>query len=208
MIHLTLVRHGETDWNQERRYQGQTDTPLNAAGRQQAERLARRLAGSAQSGGASPPIDVIYASDLKRAWETAAVASAALGVAAHADPRLREMAFGSLEGMTFAEAQARHPEMTTAWLADREEPFPGGEPYSAFSARVARFLDDVQRDHQGQRVLVVAHGGPLKEILRLALAMPPDGKWAFQIDNASISELLLYDGSPVLALLNDTHHLG
>ncbi len=196
---LFLVRHGETDWNLERRYQGQTDTPLNEAGWQQAERLARRLAGC--------PFDVIYTVTLKRARQTAEAIAVRLGVPVRPDPRLREMRFGLLEGLTFDEAQARYPEMAAAWLTDREQPFPGGETFSQFSARVQGFLDEIRQAHDGQTVLLVSHGGPIKEMLRLALGMPPSSRWAFQIDNASVSKLKLYHDAPILVLLNDTHHL-
>ena len=199
MVHLFLVRHGETDWNLERRYQGQTDTPLNEAGRRQVERLARRLAGC--------PFDAVYTSDLKRARETAEAIAARLGIPIQPDPRLREMRFGILEGLTFDEAQARYPEVAAAWLANRERPFPGGETFSQFSARVQGFLDEIRQAHDGQTILLVSHGGPIKEMLRLALGMPAGGQWVFQIDNASVSELKLYHDTPILALLNDTHHL-
>jgi broad specificity phosphatase PhoE len=88
---LLLVRHGETDWNRDGRWQGGSDTRLNDLGREQARALAERLDGS---------IDVLYSSDLARARETAEIVAAKLGLEVHVDPRLRERSFGSWEGRT------------------------------------------------------------------------------------------------------------
>ncbi len=201
MLRLLLARHGETDWNAQGRYQGQSDVPLSAAGRGQAELLALRLMGE--------KFDALYASDLERAWQTARIIAEKAGVEVKPEPRLRELNFGVLEGLTFDEAQARHPEAIAAWLEDYNQPPPNGEPLEAFSSRVLSLLESLQKDHPGQSVLLVAHGGPLGELLRLALGLPPERRWAFAMDNASLSELVLGDdGFPFLKRLNDTRHLG
>jgi len=200
VLRLLLVRHGVTDWNTARRYQGQTDTPLNAEGRRQARLLARTLAGET--------VDTLYASDLKRAMETAVILAETLGVHVESTKALREMRFGVLEGRTWAEAQASDPEMLAAWLADRDTPPPGGETQTAFTARIADFLDTIRREHDGQTVLLTAHGGPLKEIIRLALGLPPEQRWAFKLNNTSLSEMHLYDDTATLVRLNTVCHLG
>ena len=97
MLHILLVRHGETEWNKERRYQGQVDIPLSIIGKQQAALVAESLEGR--------KIDVIYASDLKRAWQTASAITQKNGLDISSEPRLREMGFGVLEGLTWDEAQ-------------------------------------------------------------------------------------------------------
>jgi broad specificity phosphatase PhoE len=199
VLRLLLVRHGVTDWNAARRYQGHTDTPLNDEGRRQAHLLAHTLAGET--------VSRLYASDLKRAAETAAVIAEALGVHVESTKALREMRFGVLEGRTWAEAHASDPEMLAAWLADRDSPPPGGETQTAFTARVADFLACIRREHDGETVLIVAHGGPLKEIIRLALDLPPEKRWAFRLDNTGLSELHLYDDTAILVRLNVTSHL-
>jgi broad specificity phosphatase PhoE len=114
MLHLMLVRHGESEWNAQRRYQGQSDVPLSALGRRQAELIAERLAGG--------KIDAVYASDLARAWETARPIAEKNGLKVISEPRLRELKFGVLEGLTFDEAQAHYPEMMAAWLNDFNRP--------------------------------------------------------------------------------------
>jgi broad specificity phosphatase PhoE len=138
---LLLVRHGETDWNAERRWQGHTDVPLNARGREQAHALAEELA-------AEPP-DVIYTSDLSRALETAEIVGGMLGLAVVADPDLREIDVGSREGLT-AEQVGDCP-----W---------DGEPHEAHATRVLRAVGRIAEHHPGRRVLVVAHGGCLRRI--------------------------------------------
>lgn len=199
-MRLILVRHGETDWNTERRLQGHAAIPLSDRGRRQAASLARRLAGQS--------IDACYTSDIRRALDTATIIGETLGVKAKPDPRLREMAFGLLEGLTFDEAQTRYPEMMAAWTKDRNIPLPGGEAFNQFSARISAFLDKLKQTQQETTLLLITHAGPIREIIRLALGLPAEGHWYFQVDNASLSELSLADDQPVLACLNDTHHLG
>ena len=99
MLRLILVRHGETEWNAQRRYQGHSDVPLSALGRRQAARAAERLA--------ALKIDAVYTSDLGRALETAEIIAEQRGLEVCAEPRLRELNFGVFEGLTFDEAQAQ-----------------------------------------------------------------------------------------------------
>lgn len=200
MLTLLLARHGQTEWNNSRRMQGHTDTALNSVGHQQAARLAIRLA--------AENIDAIYTSDLSRAAQTAATIADGLGIEATPDPRLREMAFGVIEGLTFEEAQAQHSEMVNAWLDDYDQPPDGGESYSDFSARLAGFLEWLRARHEGDTVLLVTHGGPIAELLRLVLQMPPSGHWYFKLENASLSELRFYGEHPLLVRLNETAYLG
>lgn len=200
MIRLLLVRHGETEWNVQHRYQGQSDVPLSELGRKQANCLARRLV--------NEKVGASYASDLKRAWETASIIEMKIGTGIIPEPRLREMNFGVFEGLTFHEAQVRHPDIMAAWLKDYNQPPPDGEQLNVFSARVMSFLDDLQKKHSDQTILIVAHGGPLSEMIRLVLGLPSERRWSFAMDNASLSELILGEpGYPVLKRLNDANHL-
>ena len=199
MIHLYMVRHGETDWNRTGRYLGRTDIALNEAGRQQAAHLAQHLSGR--------PVDAIYASDLQRALATAAIIGEQVGLKPIPDGRLRELAFGAFEGLTFEEARQKHKNMLDAWLDDPDVPPAGGEAFSAFSARVGAFLDEIKTKHDGQRIMIVAHGGPLREVLRLTLGLPRAGHWYFKLDTASLSELAIYDAGPLLHKLNETGYL-
>ena len=200
MVRLILARHGETAWNAQKRYQGQADVELSETGRRQAASLARRLA--------QEEIHAIAASDLQRAWETAQAIAAPHGLSVRAEPRLREINFGDWEGLTYGEIQKRDPQALAAWEADPfHVPPPGGETLAQVAARVQSALDDVTRSHQDQTVLLVAHGGPLRILLCLALGLAPRTQWQFRLDTAAISELEIYDGGAILNYLNDTKHL-
>ncbi len=153
MTTLWLIRHGQTDWNLEGRYQGQSDVPLNAAGMAQAEAFAASLCGQ--------QFDALYTSDLARALQTAQVIAACTGLPVQADPRLREINQGEWQGRTLDEikgiynecAQAKHlaidPASTRA---------PGGESVLEVSQRMAQAANDIARRYPNGRVLVVSHG--------------------------------------------------
>lgn len=200
MPRLILARHGETDWNAERRYQGIQDIPLNARGMAQAAALAERLA--------KERVDAIYASDLQRARGTAQAIAAPRGLPVRADPRLREIAFGAWEGLTYDEIQAQYPADLARWLADPEGcPPPGGESLAQLGERVESLMRDIAAEHRHQTVLVVAHGGSLQTLLCLALGLELTGRWRFRLDPASVSEVHLYPEGAIISLLNDCHHL-
>jgi len=199
MLHLMLVRHGETQWNAQRRYQGQSDVPLSELGVRQAELVADWLAGY--------KIDAVYASDLRRAWETAQIIGKKSRLDILSEPRLRELKFGILEGLTFDEAQEQYPEIIAAWLDDFHQTPEGAETIDLFNARVISLLEDLKRKHDGQVVLLVAHGGSLSEILRVVLELSPQKRWYLELENASLSEVLIAEDFISLKRLNDTCHL-
>jgi broad specificity phosphatase PhoE len=162
-----LVRHGETDWNAEERWQGHTDVPLNAVGRQQALGVVALLRGKEISG--------VVASDLSRAHETARIVAAGLGLGvAYVDPDLRERSFGCFEGLTRGECEMLHPEAWRAWLVDRRPP-EGGEAHEALTARavagVRRAAERLAR-HDAPAI-VVTHGGTLRAIVAAATGHLP-----------------------------------
>jgi broad specificity phosphatase PhoE len=137
---LLFVRHGETDWNSERRWQGHADVPLNARGREQARALAERLAGER--------VDAIYTSDLSRARETAEAVAAHLDLEVVVDPDLREIDVGPLEGLIF-------DEQPDEWH---------GEPKEAHAERVLGAVRRIAERHPDGRVLVVTHGGSMRRV--------------------------------------------
>ena len=200
MLRLLLLRHGETHWNAAARFQGQRDIPLNQRGRRQAAALASAMAGEA--------IHTLYASDLRRAWETAQPIATIAGLTAQPEPRLREMSFGVWEGLTYGDIERRDQGALTAWQADpsRVSP-PQGETLTQVANRVREAYDEMVCNHMGHTVALVAHGGPLKLLLCLALGLPPCSHWQVTIDLGSISELRIYEQGAILTRLNDTHHL-
>ena len=158
MTTLLLLRHGETDWNRDGRWQGHSDTQLNEEGRQQARRVAAQLA----------DIDVIYASDLARARETADIIAAELGLDVRIDARLRERSFGAWEGLTAPEIEEQFAEDLASWrLGDGAGPH-DAEPFDVFAARIHDFVDEVVGRHPDKTVLVVGHGGSIRVIHALA----------------------------------------
>ena len=158
MTTLLLVRHGETDWNRDHRWQGHADPPLNDRGREQARELAAEL---------ERP-DVIYASDLSRARETAEILAASNGAPVRIDARLRERYFGAWEGRTSAELEAERGDAFARWRAGEGHGADDAEPYVEFAGRVRSFVEDVVERHPDEEVLVVAHGGSIRAILALA----------------------------------------
>jgi broad specificity phosphatase PhoE len=199
VIRLVMVRHGETDWNAQHRYQGHADIALSARGRKQVEAAARKLA--------SESFDAIWSSDLARAWETAQAIASAGSHEVQPEPRLREMAFGVFDGLTHEQVMARHADVFDAWFADGEKPPPGGEKASAFEARIGAFFGEIRSSDTLSAVLIVAHSGTLRELIRMALDLPPGAQWRFRMDNASISEIHVYEEGCVLHRLNAVDHL-
>ena len=159
---MLIARHGQSDWNQEKRWQGHADRPLTERGREQAEALADRLA--------HIELDAVYSSDLQRARDTAAVVAEKQGLELRQLPELREVDVGSWSGLTRAEAEERFPEGFARW----RDGYPGwkdGETYEAMTDRVLGAVDRIAEEHEGGRALVVSHGGPIRAIHAAALGL-------------------------------------
>ena len=158
MTTLILVRHGETDWNRDGRWQGQADAPLNERGREQAHALADELAGE--------DVAAVYASDLSRARETAEIIAARLDRSVDVDARLREVHVGGWSGLTMAEIEAGFPDGVARWYdGDPSHAFDAGETYATMGERVVAALEEIAARHPGEQVLVVLHGGPIRALL-------------------------------------------
>ncbi|HUZ16194.1 MAG TPA: histidine phosphatase family protein [Gaiellaceae bacterium] len=167
MTTLLLVRHGETDWNAERRWQGHADVPLNARGRAQAQTLAEQLA-------AGEPVSVVYTSDLARARDTAEIVARRLGVEVVPDRDLREIDVGSRQGRTWSEIDD-----APAW---------DGEPKEAHARRIVTALLRIATAHDRERVLVVTHGGSVRRVLEHV------GAESEAVANCSIWKCIVADG--------------
>lgn len=163
MTTILLARHGETDWNRERRFQGHADPPLNDLGRTQARELATRLAGEA--------VVAVYTSPLRRAHETALIVGEALRLAVETRPALREIDVGSWQGLTRDEIEARFPEDYRRWLGGGSG-WSGGETYDELRERVVPELLALARRHAGRRVVVVCHGGTMRAAQAAAHRLP------------------------------------
>lgn len=167
---VIVWRHGQTDFNLQRRFQGQSDIPLNAVGLDQAERAAAVLAAR------SP--DLIVSSDLLRAAVTADALAARLETSVERDPRLREMAFGEWEGLTREEIAAVWPEELHKWVTGGDPKPPGGETRSESSLRVARAITDIVTTSDAESIAIVAHGAVLRGAAEILLDMTGTGRLA------------------------------
>jgi alpha-ribazole phosphatase len=199
-MRLYLVRHGETDWNAARRYQGQSDIPLNQTGIQQARKIAGRLS--------KEKIDAIYSSDLNRARETAEQIAQPHKLKVIADARWRELSFGDWEGLTYPEIQAKAPEELALWQSNLTQYAPPhGETLAQLAERVLPAFDELRALYAEQTVLIVSHGGPLQILLCHALGVGFQRHWQFSISQTALSILSLYTDGAILELFNDTSHL-
>jgi len=198
-----VVRHGESTWNADGRYQGQTDVPLSHIGILQAAALAERLT--------DQHFDAVYTSDLARASRTAdAVAERLAGrPSVQPEPGLREIDVGDLGGLVLADIQARHPGYLRGLRADPwSTRRPGGESMQDLFARCGAAFDRLRARHAGGRVLVFTHGGVVRVAVGLALGGVPSHAWArLSVTNTSITRVLLGPDSGTLLGFNDDAHL-
>ncbi len=200
MTELVFIRHGETDWNRQHRFQGQIDVPLNATGLAQAQRLAARL-------GAEPPA-LLVSSDLQRAQQTAAPLATAWARAPLLAPGLREQSFGLLEGLNIPQIQQQHPELWRDWLIQQSDyALPGGESTRQFHSRVWQAVQALVAQHGGQRLVVVTHGGVLDMLWRSARGEPLDGLRQCLIPNTGINRMRWAGGQLHVDAWGDDSHL-
>jgi len=201
---IIAVRHGETDWNVATRMQGHTDIALNATGQWQARQVALALA--------DEPVACIYSSDLIRAHATAqAIAEHTRNDAARnvqLQPGLRERGFGMFEGHTYADIETLWPEDSRRWK-QREPDFapPGGESPAQVMERVERTITALAAQHLGTQIVVVAHGGVLDMLYRLATRQTVSAPRTWELGNTAINRLLWTPDGLTLVGWADTRHL-
>jgi broad specificity phosphatase PhoE len=185
---ILLARHGETDWNRDGRFQGHADPPLNRTGRAQAVELSVALM--------AEELAAVYSSPLRRALETAEVVAASHGLEPVQVDSLREVDVGSWSGLTRAEIEQRFPEQFARWR-DHGQGWEDGETYEEMGARAVAALLELAASHEGERVLAVTHGGPIRAAFAFA-----DGtthaearRLGPEIGNTFVAELAVEDGA-------------
>ncbi len=192
---LTLIRHGPTEWNATRRFQGRTDVPLSPRGSAQALAIANRLRDESWQR--------IYSSDLSRALATARIVGAARAMEIVTDERLREFDFGRWEGLTWGEIVARYPHLADLGFAAAKQYAPeGGESFAQVRDRLASFVGDLAKE-PFDAVAVVTHAGPLHAIFSaLGLEEP-----ALHFTPGGITRIEMERGKAVLISLDERGHL-
>ncbi len=158
MTTLVLIRHGQTDWNVEGRWQGQSNPPLNRCGRQEAQRTAQELQ--------NLEFAALYSSDLRRAMETAQIIRHSVHSPVVPDPRLREIHLGKWQRMLSSEIQIQYPDEFQLWHSSPLSVHPpGGEDIQTLATRVMEAVNEIIARHPDQRVGVVAHELPIAAIV-------------------------------------------
>ncbi len=197
---LLLARHGRTEWNATRRFQGQADVPLDDVGREQAHALAAGLAGE--------QIDALVSSDLLRARETAEIVAADRGLDIVFDERLREIDVGTWSGRMLADIRGEDPGLGGRIERGEDPPRGGAETLAELRARVAAALADALPRAPDGTLLIVAHGGVVRTIAVYLLDIPDALAGRLHSGrNTSVSEFALADTGPQLVRWNDAGHL-
>ena len=197
---ILAIRHGETAWNVDTRIQGHLDIPLNDTGHWQAERLGQSLV--------AEDITAIYASDLSRAHETALYVSRASGVPVVAELGLRERGFGDFEGRTFAEIEVALPDQAERWRK-RDPLFApnGGESLLQVQERVLASVNRLAKQHPGELIVMVAHGGVMDVLYRAATRLSLQAARTWLLGNTAVNRLLWTPEGLSLVGWSDTQHL-
>ncbi len=198
---IIAVRHGETSWNVDSRIQGQKDIDLNETGRWQASRVGAALKGE--------KISAVYSSDLGRAHQTATPIAQAAGIPVIPNEGLRERSFGIFEGKTFNEIRETWPDHATNWRKRLPEwaPPEGGESLLQLRARVTQTMMVLAARHPGEQIVVVAHGGVLDTLYRIATGQEVNSPRTWQLPNGAINRLLWTPEGFTLVGWSDTQHL-
>ena len=200
MTELILIRHGETDWNRELRFQGHVDVGLNEIGLEQARRVARRLEGER--------VHRLYASDLLRARQTATPVGAGLRLSTVADPALREQNFGRVDGMRVDDIKLQYPQYWDGWLRfEADFCMPAGETTRQFHRRIMDAVNRLVAAHPGETLAIVTHGGVLDMIYRTARSLGLDGPRQSDIPNAGFNRVRVREGGIDVLTWAEVGHL-
>jgi broad specificity phosphatase PhoE len=201
MTRVILVRHGQTTWNREERFRGQSDVPLNETGLGQATRTARRIAAEW-----SP--EAVYCSPLQRARETAQVIAQPFGLQIQSHPGLNDINFGLFQGLTVPEATERWPDVVHAWFSTPHLALlPQGERLAEVSARAMAAVNELVGRHSGSTIVVVGHLVLNRVILLGIMGLGLDRFWRIGQDTCAVNVFDAEDGDFSLLALNDTCHL-
>ena len=200
MTRIFLIRHGETEWNNEGRLQGNSNVLLSPEGIHQAQLLA-----------AHAPfhnIDAIYSSDLSRAVHTAEILADRFGLSVIKESGFRETNFGEWEGRKLSELALDESDGFERFFTKPERVHPpGGETFLSSQARAMTALEEIVAAHEEQSIIIVSHGSVIRLILCAALGMPIRKMWAISQHNMAVNIIRFDDGNATVELVNSTLHL-
>ena len=200
MTKLILIRHGETEWNARKMFQGHSDVELAPEGVHQAHLLAAHFP--------VEHLDAIYSSDLSRARVTAEIIKDKFGLNLNIDARLREASYGNWEGRAFDELALAHPNEFRTFFLDPDAFTPeGGERFSDVQTRAMAALNDIVEANPNKIVAVVAHGGIWRTVIAAVLDMPLKKMWALKQFNTAVNIFRVDEGNYSVELINSVEHL-
>lgn len=195
-----LIRHGETVWNKEGKYQGWTDIELSDKGLEQAKLLGRRFQ--------NIPVDAVYASPLKRAVETARPIAETAGVPIITDEHFKEINFGIWEGGTVQTLSEQYGKEFTDFFSDPfTHPFPGDGSFSKVADRAVKGFELLVNQYEGKKVVIVSHGGLLRILIIKLMGMDTGFYRKLWLNNTAISTIEVHNGNYLLMTLNDKAHI-
>lgn len=200
MTRVILVRHGETYWNLEMKFQGHTNIELTPRGVEQAKKVAERLA--------DEPVTAIYSSDLNRAYKTAERIADCHNLQVVSIPAFREINFGLWEGLLYDGIKEKWPNLLDKLYCFTDElAIPGGESFRQLKERAGQSMDQLVAKHPDQTIAVISHGGTIRTIICAALNLHLNYLWSIRQDNTAVNIISYYGERTIVDLLNDTHHL-
>ena len=201
-MRLFLTRHGETEWNRLGKTQGMQNTCLSDLGRVQAKKLGEYLEKKEQ-------ITAIYCSDLLRARETAEIIGNQLQLNPISDPLLREVSFGSWEGLSTPEIEGKYPGQLARWRNELSYSPKGGENLLSVCNRVNSFIEKLKNNYpgNGNNILVISHSATVKVLIFSLIGIPLNLITRFKIDQTGLSLISMDEGNNTILYLNNLNHL-
>ncbi len=211
MTRIYLIRHGETEDADSRRYKGHIDVPLSENGIQQIKRVADYIMRDGNVGarravplrnGCGGPLTSVYCSDLSRAIKSAEIIAAPFGLKPEIVEDLKERSFGVWEGMTFDEIKEKWPDAFNSWAANPLKFSPmDGESTIELRDRVIKAFEEIMKKHNGQNIVIVSHGGVIRVLLSEMLGMPLENIFRIEQSYAALNVIEIWD-YPVVKLIN------
>ncbi len=196
MIHFILIRHGETLWTRERRYQGSSNTKLTAKGRKQIQPFVREIT--------KYQPDIIFSSGLDRVKESSRILCKPLNKRPKIDRRLDEIGFGVWEGKTANELVEENDSVYMEWLRGKVVTPKGGETFNVFEKRVVEFIEDCRKKHNNKKIVIVTHGGVIRLFLIYILMLSQEYMFRFRVDPGTMTILGDYQYTKQLVMVNST----